>query len=117
VALSAPGALRSVIGVALYVTVAGMIGVALGALFRNSAAGIATFAAVFFVIPPLAGLLPASVSNHVGPYLPSNAGGVLWGGASSVHNALSPWTGFGLLCGYAAVLIAAAAWRLRRADA
>jgi ABC-type transport system involved in multi-copper enzyme maturation permease subunit len=117
VALSAPGALRSVIGVALYVTVAGMIGVALGALLRNSAAGISTFAALFFVIPPLAGLLPASVSNHLGPYLPSNAGGVLWGGASNVHNALSPWTGFGLLCGYAAVLVAAAAWRLRRADA
>ena len=44
VSITAPGALRSVIGAALYVTVAGMIGVALGALFRNTAAGIATFA-------------------------------------------------------------------------
>jgi hypothetical protein len=34
-----------------------------------------------------------------------------------VTSALSPWTGFALLCGYGAVLIAAAAWRLRRADA
>jgi ABC-2 type transport system permease protein len=117
VAITAPGALRSVIGAALYVTVAGMIGVALGALFRNTAAGISTFAAVFFVIPPLTGLLPASVSAHVGPYLPSNAGEVLWGGAQRVHNALSPWAGFALLCGYAVVLIIAAAWRLRRADA
>jgi hypothetical protein len=117
VALSAPGALRSVIGAALYVTVAGMIGVALGALFRNTAAGISTFAAVFFVIPPLATLLPASVSNHVTPYLPSNAGAVLFGGTHGVQNALAPWTGFALLCGYAVVLIGAAAWRLRRADA
>jgi hypothetical protein len=117
VAITAPGALRSVIGAALYVTVAGLIGVSLGALFRNTAAGIATFAGVFFVLPPLAGLLPASVSSHLAPYLPSNAGGSLWGGAANVHNALSPWTGFGLLCGYAAVLIVAAAWRLRRADA
>ncbi len=53
VSITAPGALRSVIGAALYVSVAGMIGVALGALFRNTAAGIATFAGVFFVIPPL----------------------------------------------------------------
>jgi ABC-2 type transport system permease protein len=89
----------------------------LGALLRNTAAGIATFAAVFFVIPPLAGLLPASISNHLAQYLPSNAGGVLWGGAANVHNALSPWTGFALLCGYAAVLIGAGAWRLRRSDA
>jgi ABC-type transport system involved in multi-copper enzyme maturation permease subunit len=117
VSIAAPDALRSVIGAALYVTVAGLTGVALGALLRSTAAGIATFAAVFFVIPPLAGLLPASISNHLVPYLPSNAGGVIWGGAFNVHNALSPWTGFAVLCGYAVVLTAAAVWRLRRRDA
>jgi ABC-type transport system involved in multi-copper enzyme maturation permease subunit len=117
VAITAPDALRSVIGAALYVTVAGMIGVALGALLRNTAAGIATFAAVFFVIPPLTELLPASVSDHVSQYLPSNAGEVLWGGTNGVTNPLSPWTGFAVLCGYAVILIAGAAWRLRRADA
>ncbi|HMD25261.1 MAG TPA: ABC transporter permease subunit [Streptosporangiaceae bacterium] len=117
VSVTAPGALRSIIGAALYVTVAGMIGVALGALFRNTAAGIATFAGVFFVIPPLTGLLPASISDHLSQYLPSNAGEAVWGGARGVTDALSPWTGFALLCGYAVVLIAAAALRLRRVDA
>ena len=117
VSITAPGALRSVIGAALYVSVAGMIGVALGALFRNTAAGIATFAGIFFVIPPLTGLLPASISDHLSQYLPSYAGDALWGGARSVTNALSPWTGFAVLCGYAVVLIAAAALRLRRVDA
>jgi ABC-type transport system involved in multi-copper enzyme maturation permease subunit len=117
VAITSPGALRSVIGAALYVTVAGMIGVALGALLRNTAAGISTFAAVFFVIPPLTGLLPASISNHLSQYLPSNAGEALWGGTHGVQNVLSPWTGFAVLCGYAVVVIAAGAWRLRRADA
>jgi ABC-2 type transport system permease protein len=117
VSVAAPGALRSIIGAALYGTVAGMIGVALGALFRNTAAGIATFAGVFFVIPPLTGLLPASISDHLSQYLPSYAGDALWGGARSVTNALSPWTGFAVLCGYAVVVIAAAAVRLRRVDA
>lgn len=117
VSIGAPDALRSVIGAALYLTVAGMIGVALGALFRNTAAGIATFAGVFFVIPPLASLLPSSISGHLSPYLPSNAGSVLWGGTQNAPNALAPWTGFALLCGYAVVLITAAAWRLRRSDA
>jgi ABC-2 type transport system permease protein len=117
VSIAAPGAVRSIIGAALYVTVSGMIGVALGALFRNTAAGIATFAGVFFVIPPLTGLLPASISDHLSQYLPSYAGDALWGGARSVTNALSPWTGFAVLCGYAVVVIAAAALRLRRADA
>ena len=117
VSITAHDALRSVIGAALYVTVAGLIGVALGALLRNTAAGITTFAALFFVIPLLATLLPASISNHLAQYLPSNAGGVIWGGAAFVPNPLSPWTGFALLCGYAAILIGAGAWRLRRSDA
>ena len=117
VSITAPGALRSVIGAALYVSVAGMIGVALGALFRNTAAGIATFAGIFFVIPPLTGLLPASISDHLTQYLPSYAGEAVWGGVRGVTNALSPWTGFALLCAYAVVLVAAAAVRLRRVDA
>jgi ABC-2 type transport system permease protein len=117
VSITAHDALRSVIGAALYVTVAGLIGVALGALLRNTAAGITTFAAVFFVIPLLVTLLPASISNHLAQYLPSNAGDAIWGGAAFVPHALSPWTGFALLCGYAAILIGAGAWRLRRSDA
>jgi ABC-type transport system involved in multi-copper enzyme maturation permease subunit len=117
VSITSHDALRSIIGAALYVTVAGLIGVALGALLRNTAAGITILAAVFFVIPLLATLLPASISNHVTQYLPSNAGGVIWGGAANVPYALSPWIGFALLCGYAAILIGAGAWRLRRSDA
>ena len=117
VAITAPGALRSVIGAALYVTVAGMMGVTLGALLRSTAAGISTLVGVFFIIPPLTGLLPASISDHLTKYLPSNAGEALWGGNFGAQSALSPWAGFALLCGYAVILIAAAAWRLRSTDA
>jgi len=117
VPVTAHDALRSVTGAALYLTVAGLIGLALGALLRHTAAGIATFAAVFFVLPLLATLLPASIGDHLAQYLPSNAGGVLWGGAAYVPNALSPWTGFALLGGYAVIAIGAGAWRLRRSDA
>jgi ABC-2 type transport system permease protein len=117
VAITSPGALRSVFGAALYVTVAGMIGVALGTILRSTAAGISTFVGVFFVIPPLTELLPTSVRDNLTQYLPSNAGGVLYGGTHDLHNALSPWTGFGLLCLYAVVMIAIAARRLLRTDA
>lgn len=115
VAITAPGALRSVIGAALYVTVAGMIGVALGALLRNTAAAISAFVVAFFVIPQLTALLPSSISAHFNQYLPSNAGAALYGAGPG--HALSPWAGFAVLCGYAAVLIAGAAYRLRHRDA
>lgn len=117
VSISAPNALRDVIGAALYATVAGMIGMALGGLLRNTAAGISTFVAVFFVIPPLTDLLPSSWTSHFVQYLPSNAGEVVFGGGRDLAHPLAPWTGFGLLCAYAAVMIGLAAWRLRRADA
>jgi ABC-2 type transport system permease protein len=115
--LSDPGALRAVVGAALYETVAGMTALALGALLRNTAAAITTFVAVFFVIPPLTLLLPTSLTDHFVQYLPSNLGGGLLGAGSDSPGALAPWTGFAVLCGYAVVLIGFAAWRLRRVDA
>jgi ABC-2 type transport system permease protein len=72
---------------------------------------------VFFVLPPLAGLLPSSWGSHFVQYLPSNAGEVLWGGTRGLVHPLAPWTGFGVLCAYAVVLIAFGAWRLKRSDA
>ena len=115
--LSDPGALRAVVGAALYVTVAGITALALGALLRNTAAAITTFVAVFFVFPTLTLLLPASVTDHFVQYLPSNLGGVLTGSTSGLAHPLGPWAGFGVLCGYAVVLVGFAAWRLRRVDA
>jgi ABC-2 type transport system permease protein len=117
VSISADGALRSVIGAALYLTVAGMIGVALGALLRNTAGGITTFVGVFFVIPPLTQLLPSSLRDNITQYLPSNAGQALFSGTHGVDNVLSPWSGFGVLCIYAVILIGGAAYRLRKVDA
>ncbi len=114
---SDPGALRSVVGAALYVTVAGITALAMGALLRNTAAAITTFVAVFFVIPPLTLLLPTTWTAQFVQYLPSSIGTVLTGGTTVAANSLAPWTGFAVLCGYAVVLTGFAAWRLRRADA
>ena len=96
---------------------AGITALALGALLRNTAAAITTFVAVFFVIPPLTNLLPASWTDHFVQYLPSNAGAMLLDGTFGVAHPLSPWTGFAVMCAYAVVLIGLAAWRLRRVDA
>jgi ABC-2 type transport system permease protein len=116
VSLAADTALRSVVGSALYMTVVGLIGISLGAILRNTAAGISTLVGAFFVVPPLLTLLPSSWTSHFVQYLPSNAGEALWAHSDDAH-ALSPWTGFGVLCIYAVVLIGAAAWRLVRSDA
>jgi ABC-2 type transport system permease protein len=116
ISLADPGVLRTVVGASLYLTVVVVIGLALGALLRKTAAGLSVFAAVFFVVPIVVGALPQNITGFA-PYLPSNAGGALRGSPLDTAHALSPWTGFAVLCGYAVVLTGLAAWRLRRRDA
>jgi len=114
--LSDPGVLRTVAGSSLYLTVVVIIALALGALLRKTAAGLSVFGAVFFVIPIVVAALPHNITGFAS-YLPTNAGGALWGDPQTTAHALSPWTGFACLCGYAIVLTALAAWQLRRRDA
>jgi ABC-type transport system involved in multi-copper enzyme maturation permease subunit len=116
ISLTDPGVLRTVAGSSLYLTVVVIIGLALGALLRKTAAGLSVFAAVFFVVPIVVGALPHKITGFA-PYLPSNAGGVLWGNPLTTAHALRPWAGFAVLCGYAVVLTGLAAWRLCRRDA
>ena len=60
---------------------------------------------MFFVVPTLTLLLPASLTDHFVQYLPSNLGGALTGGRSGLAHSLAPWTGFAVLCGYAVILV------------
>ena len=115
VGISHPGVIRALFGAALFLTVMGLFGLGLGAIVRNTAAGIALLAAIVFVLPPIIGLLPSSVSNSIDPYLPSNAGGAIWT-INPDPNTLAPWTGIALFAGYAALSIAIAAVLLNRRD-
>ena len=58
ISLTDPGVLREVAGASLYLTVIAIIGLALGALLRRTAAGLSVFAAVFLVVPLVAAYLP-----------------------------------------------------------
>jgi hypothetical protein len=111
---SHPGVARAVIGAALYLTVVGMFGLGLGAILRNTAGGIASFAAIMFVLPPLMNVLPSSWNHAASPYLPLAAGESIL--SITPGNNLSPWAGFALFCGYAAAALAVAAVLLVRRD-
>jgi ABC-type transport system involved in multi-copper enzyme maturation permease subunit len=114
--LTDPGALRAVIGAALYLTVVGLLGMGLGCIIRNTAGTITSLFGVLLVLPILGAVLPTNWSNDISPYLPSNAGQAVMH-LTRGTNTLAPWTGFGLFVGYAAVVIAVGAVMLRRRDA
>jgi ABC-2 type transport system permease protein len=117
VSLSQPGVARAVVGSALYLAVAGLIGLALGTLLRSTAGGTSALFGLLFAVQIVAGFRPGNLSNEVGKFLPATAGLAV----TTVHpdpaSSLPPWTGFGVFCLYAAVLLSVAAARMRRGDA
>jgi ABC-2 type transport system permease protein len=73
VALTDDGVLRSVLGMAGYITAIALIGLGLGILLRSAASSIGVLIAGVMVLPTLAGaLLPASL-DPVLQFLPSSA--------------------------------------------
>jgi hypothetical protein len=112
---SHPGVARSVIGGAVYLVLVGIFALGLGAIVRNTAGGIATFAGIFFVIPPLMNVLPASWNDAISKYLPSEAGRQIFS-LTQGGNSLSPLWGGLLFAGYCALATALAAILLVRRD-
>ena len=111
-----PGAVRAVFGAALYLTLVGLLGLALGFIVRSTAGGIAALFGLLLILPVIFNALPSSWNNTVGPYLPGAAGSALWT-LRSDGNVLAPWTGFGVFCAWCAAALVAAAVELRRRDA
>lgn len=115
--LSDPGALRTVIGSALFLTMLAVMCVGLGGLLRNTAGGIALFVFLLFVLPGISAILPSSLNNSISPYLPLSAATTVASHSFDSSHHLSVWGGFALFCGYAALAVAAAAATLLRRDA
>ncbi len=113
---SAPNVARCVVGAALFMTAAGVLGLALGALVRNTAGGIATFAGIMFVLPGITAILPNSWGDSISPYLPLNAGTSIIALHADPHT-LTAWPGYLLFCGYTIGALAVSALLLTRRDA
>jgi ABC-2 type transport system permease protein len=116
VGLGDDGVLRALFGAGLYLALVAVLGVALGMLVRSSAGAIAILAGGLLIVPGLAALLPASFSDAITPYLPSNAGSAVMT-LTQGDNTLAPWTGLAVFAGYVAISLAAAAYRLKKSDA
>jgi ABC-type transport system involved in multi-copper enzyme maturation permease subunit len=112
-----PGALRTVIGGALYLTVLAVMCVGIGGILRNTAGGIATFVFLLFVLPGISAILPSSVNDAISPYLPLNAATTVASHRFDNTHHLAIWAGFALFCGYALVAVVGAAISLLRRDA
>jgi len=116
---------RILIGVPLYLTAIALLAFSLGALLRHSAAALATIFGLLLVAPVIFGVIPWSVLEKIGPFMPSTAGEKILTSQSLIEASratatgavLSPWQGYGILVAWGVVLLAVAAVLLRRRDA
>jgi ABC-2 type transport system permease protein len=114
--VSLTGALRSVIGIGLYLGLLGVFAVALGTIIRRSTGAIAALVGLILVLPALLLTLPASLQDTIVKFLPGNAGQAIFTTGQDT-SALSPWAGLAVFALYAAAALALALVLLRRRDA
>lgn len=114
--LSQPGVLRAVLLTGASYCLIGLIGLGLGAIIRHTAVAVAVMVGGVYV----AAQFIASIAHSLYAYIPisivANSLSTTRPVGDSVHM-LSPWAGLGMLCVYAAVLLAAGGWLLTRKDA
>jgi ABC-2 type transport system permease protein len=118
VALSQPGVTRAVIGAGLYLTVLGLFALAIGTLVRHSAGAIAIVIFLVLIAPGLLNLLNSyDWGAHIHAWFPIVAGGYITADHQQAGQLLTPWQGFGVFCGWTALLLIAGGYLLRRRDA
>jgi len=114
--LGANGVLRAVIGAGLYLAVVGLLASSLGALLRNTAAGISAVVALLFVLPGVVQALPDSWRNPVTEFWPTQAGSQIFVIHRDAHT-LAAWSGFGVMVLFTAVVVGVAHYAIERRDA
>jgi ABC-2 type transport system permease protein len=108
--------LRAVVGAGLYLAVLGVLGSALGVLFRHAAAAIGSIVALLLVLPGIAAALPSSWSNPIERWWPTNAGQQVAVIVRDAHT-LPAWGGFAVMAVFTAIVLGAAFVVLERRDA
>lgn len=113
--LTDSGVPRVVFGTALYLTLIGVLGGAVGWLVRNTPGALVTFLGLILVVPIIFGELLGSWGKSVAQYLPSDAGQSF---ITSLHqdHTLSPGAGLCVLLAWTVAAVAGAAVLLRRRD-
>ncbi len=111
-----PGVLRAVLGGGVYLLLVALFGLALGTVFRATAAALSALFGILLVLPLVVRLFTSNIADHIAPYLPSNAGGQFWQVVRADPQALGPWQGVGVFALYVVATGAAAFVLIRKRD-
>ena len=115
VAWSDPGVAGAVLGTVGYLIGIGVLGVALGMLFRGIGAGIGVLIGGILFVPTLMTALLPDSWDSVLKYLPSNAGQA-FSSVDAGASLLGYWPGVAVFSAWVALAVGAAAWSLKQRD-
>ena len=117
--LSQPGVLRAVVGGGLVLMILGLLAMGIATIIRHSAGAITTYIGAILVIPIIVQTLPSSISHPIMKFMPLQITNVMTSVRPGLNlgTAFSPWIGFTVLCGYAAISLGVAGWLMVRRDA
>jgi hypothetical protein len=115
--LDQPGVLRAVALSGAGFCLIGLIGLGLGAIVRHTPAAIALLVGGVYVLAQFVALLTHTLMAYLPISIVANSLTVVEPMTDAPVHFLSPWTGLGVLCLYAAALLGVGAWLLARRDA
>lgn len=121
VSLGAPGALRAVLGSALYLTLICVLSAGVAAVLRSSALALAVLFALFGVISPL--LARIGATKAIAQYLPDQAGsqimkaGLPHSSMLGPASTIGPWEGLAIMAAWAVAALACGYLALHTRDA
>jgi hypothetical protein len=119
--ISSSGVAMAVFREAIFLTLMGLLAMGLGLLLRNTTGTISLYVGILLILPILLQLLPASIHDHVLPYMPSNLGVAMATVASRktdfAGNLVGPWEAMILAVGYVIIILGAGIALLRKRDA
>jgi ABC-2 type transport system permease protein len=116
VSIGTHGVLASVAGVGLYLCLLGLLALGLATIIRHTAAAVSAYISILLVVPIIVSLLPSSISNTFGRFLPASIGHSVVSQVTGPHE-FSIGIGLLLLGLYAAIALGIGGYLLARRDA
>ncbi len=115
-AFTDPDIVGVVLGTTTYLVGIGLIGLALGAILRSTAAAIGLLVGGVFIVPGLMNLLPDWFTDNVLQFMPSEAGSAMMSTVSD-PDLLSTGAAYGVFAAWVVGLLGVAAVLMKRRDA
>lgn len=116
-ALEDPHVARAVLGAGLYLTLIGLLGLALGTFTRSTAAALGALVGLTLIVRAVAPALPEALAAWMGSFWPPSAGANVYA-VVPIESAggITPWTGFAILALFVVSLIVAGHVLVRARD-